>query len=313
MVTTGEYVISLAFLTLATVVALSLTAHWNPDSSKPHLLRGLGIALVLCVSALLILVTLANKGDKPWSNIPIYLASFIPLPGPPYIDDPDYAHYLRVPLPKGVTVEHTDPRIIANLTVELDELRERDRPIPPPLPRSYVVADDMGRFPDMRDENGKPRDDQNFRVGDLLFFNFYFKAPASNPNPITAVGEVYSRLYVEPGNGLSTQKVLIEDFERKIAEEQKRLGVHKERATLMPGDRRWISAIAVRDEHTKWILTQPDLDDFHSGRKTIFLLIELPYLDRDQVHHLRDCSFLQAPAKRPGDIWANCGATFTSD
>ncbi len=71
----GEYLLSLSCLGLATVGAISMIVHWQPPHKNVRTARGLRVIAVFGGSALLTLVTLANKGDKPWSNVPDYLVS----------------------------------------------------------------------------------------------------------------------------------------------------------------------------------------------------------------------------------------------
>ena len=67
------------------------------------------------------LVTLANKGTKPWSNILDYLASLEPLPSPP--------GGFAVALPSDIRIMRTANETWAVLQQELTE--ERRHVVPP--------------------------------------------------------------------------------------------------------------------------------------------------------------------------------------
>jgi len=304
MVTMGEYALALAFLALGTGGALSLTGHWRPHSSRPRLLRVSGIVLVLSLCGLLVLVTLANKGDKPWSNIPTYLASFIPLPAPPYIDEPDYDHYLRIPFPKGVYLQPTDSRLLAKLDRDIAEHSKLLHFIP----RSYLVFDGPTRFPP-KEINGPQAD---FSVGNQLYFDYYYSTPTTNPNPIT-IDAVSGWVYVEPDRKTETQHAIILDFNERVQQANiKDSRKPKNVGVFLPGEGHWNSLSATHDGHNPWILTQDDLDAMRLGNEIVFIVIDMVYTDNGHIHHLRRCEFLQPPAKAPG-IWHACDVTFTSD
>jgi len=131
-------------------------------------------------------------------------------------------------------------------------------------PRSYIVFDGTMRFGEKRDHAGHLLPDQNFQVGDRLFFNFYVKA--TGPNPVEKLG-VARWLYLEPDFKAETQKQMIADFKKRLAQERKEHLVKAEPFTLMPGDNRWDTVYAWTEDKQYRLVTQPDLDALRDGTR----------------------------------------------
>jgi hypothetical protein len=166
--------------------------------------------------------------------------------------------------------------------------------------RSYVVFDGTLHFAERKDDKGQLLPDQNFQVGDKIFFNYGIRA--TGPNPIELKG--FARwLYLEPDFGPGTQRQIVADFKRRLNEERKQTTI--EPGTLMPGDHRWDSAIAFDENKQFRLVTRTDLDAFRAGTEIAFVLAEVSYLDNGKLHYLRTCQFLQPPAIAPG-VWHYC-------
>lgn len=107
MVQINEYAIGLVCLLLVCFGLFSRLMHWKPVAYEAFFKIGgsAGIAFLFLGGTL---ITLANKGARPWSGIPDYLASRAPLPTVPM---PPFSSavwpYLRFPLPTGVIVHRT--------------------------------------------------------------------------------------------------------------------------------------------------------------------------------------------------------------
>lgn len=183
---------------------------------------------------------------------------------------------------------------------------------PPPPPRSYLVFDGTMRFGERRDNLGNLQADQNLRVGDELFFNYYFNP--TGPNPILIDG--HSALTkLEPDFSRDTQKRVIEYFKAEVKKEKKEHGFSPSWSTLMPQDKgHWNTAYAWTDDFKQHqIITKSDLDELTSfGTKIAFVLVEIAYKDNGKLHHLRTCQFLQPPATAPG-VWHYCDQFINSD
>jgi hypothetical protein len=169
-------------------------------------------------------------------------------------------------------------------------------------PRSFVVLEGNPLF-------------NTLVVGHKLFFNYYFRAPAANPNQVNLVSPVHRWLYLAPDSSRSTQEAIVSNFlsrAKASQETDKLLGSSYD--TMLPGDRLWndVTAAADNDERSPRFITQSDLDALHYGTKIVFLLLEIPYTDYGKLHHLRTCTFLSSPAEPPG-IWHICEVTFASD
>ena len=182
----------------------------------------------------------------------------------------------------------------------------------PQSPRSYLAFDGIPRFGERKDEKGQFLADQNFQVGDQLFFNYYYEA--SGPNPVTVIGTA-RRVYIEPDFEVNTQQAMIDNFKTRLARERKERKVKPVLSKFMAQDGgRWNTAYAsaVGDDKQPRIVTQSDLDALRFGTEIAFVVIEMEYLDNKQVHHLRTCEYLKPPASPPG-IWHFCDLDFNSD
>jgi hypothetical protein len=205
MLGSGEYLLSLIFLGLATLVAISLVDHWEPSDRKhSRYTRGATVLFIFAACGLMTLVTLANKGDKSWSHIPDYLASLVPLPSPPYpADRPEFSQSYLIPRPSNVKIALTDPAIMAALQKELDEQKQGKLA----TPRSYLVFNGEPEFPFLPV--------RNFLVGEMLGFNVRYKA--TGPNQIEE-GESRRWLYMAADYKHETQLAFISDFKKKLNE-----------------------------------------------------------------------------------------------
>jgi hypothetical protein len=185
---------------------------------------------------------------------------------------------------------------------------EQPAPLPRPV-RTYLAFDGAPRFPEQKDEKGQVSADQNFRVGNPLSFNYYFKV--TGPNSIESRGAA-RELVLEPNFDHKTQLDMIADFKKKVNQERKMHPFAGEPETLMPGDSRW-STVYAWDENKQYRLaTRTDLDALRFGTQVVFVLVELPYTDNGKLHHLRTCQYLQPPAIPPG-IWHFCDGFTHSD
>ncbi len=192
---------------------------------------------------------------------------------------------------------------------------ENQRPEPtarllPASPRSYLVFDGPARFTERRDNAGKLLPDQNFRIGDALCFNYYYKA--TGPNPVEMIGS-FRWLHVAPDFEHDTQKKTITEFKKRTLQIWKTKKLKKlEGATMMPGEEQFGTAFAVTQDGRAWLVSQYDLDALKEGREIPFVLVEIPYIDNKQLHHLRSCLYLQPPASFPG-TWHLCNGFEKSD
>jgi hypothetical protein len=175
--------------------------------------------------------------------------------------------------------------------------------------RSYLVFDGPISFGERKDGQGRPLPDQNFQVGDKMFFNYHFSA--TGPDPIESKG-VARWLYLEPDFSPETQRKMIADFKKRLNEERKQHPITMETGTLMPGDHRWDSVYAATEDKQIRLVTLDDLAAFRAGTEIAFVLIELSYTDNGKLHHLRTCQFLQPPATPPG-VWHYCEGFNRSD
>jgi hypothetical protein len=174
---------------------------------------------------------------------------------------------------------------------------------------SYLVFDGSLRFGERKDDKGQLLPDQNFLVGDKIFFNYYYKA--TGPNPIE-LKQAAGWLYLEADFGPETQRKLVTDFTTRLSEERKQHSIAAEAATLMPGDQRWGSVFAATEDKQYRLVTRNDLDKLRAGTEIAFVFVELSYTDSGKRHHLRTCQFLQPPATPPG-IWHYCESFNQSD
>ncbi len=166
--------------------------------------------------------------------------------------------------------------------------------------RAYLVFDGPMRFPDKIDGNGKTLSDRNFQVGDRLEFNYFTNV--IGPRPIQTHG-THRALALAPDAKIETQQELIRLF-RQPPENP----VIITPATLMPSNRRFGTVGAVvgpTADKKPLILDQQTIDEIHAGKKIVFVIVELGYMDLGQLHYARVCQYLQPPAYAPG-IWHDC-------
>ena len=112
----------------------------------------------------------------------------------------------------------------------------------PAAARSYVTFEGNPRFPqDIK--NGQISNQRDFKPGDDLAFDVYYRQ--TGPNPVEIINN--SRwLYTKPDYKDETQKALIADFEDRMRKEQKSGLAKSETATLMIGEERFFTAFAHR-------------------------------------------------------------------
>jgi len=172
------------------------------------------------------------------------------------------------------------------------------------IPRSYITADGNFRFLERRDKDGKLLPDQHLQVGEILGFNVYWKT--TGPDPIEVVRSARG-LYIEPDTAPKTQESLIAAFKAAISHENK-----LKPSTMMPGDARWSTAVAVTAENKPLTVTAEDLARLRDGTEFPFVIAEVTYKDHGVVHHARWCQWLQPPPDPPG-IWHFCDGFNNSD
>lgn len=199
----------------------------------------------------------------------------------PNITPPLFA-YLKAPLPAGIAK--------------------------PAAVRSYVVFEDNPHFPqDVKD--GQISNQRDFRVGDDLAFNVYYKH--TGPNPVEVIN-ISRALYTEPDRNDDTQNALIADFEGVMREERKNgLAAKSKPHTLMPGEAAFFTAFALTGKEPRK-LTADELDRLALGKEVAFVIAQITYDDLGTVHHLRRCVLLLPPASFPA-VWGFCQGFNDSD
>jgi hypothetical protein len=171
-------------------------------------------------------------------------------------------------------------------------------PILAPQP-SYIVFDDAPK------SGGGQAEGDPLAVGQQMGFNVHFKQQGPNPVELRRVSRW---LYVERNFELSTQKALIGDFEERLRKDTSFF----EASTLMPGDKRYLSAVGRNEDNSTRIITQTDLDNLRTGSEVIFVVAQIIYKYSGKEHHLRQCMFLQPPAGTPW-VWGYCSGFTRSD
>lgn len=171
--------------------------------------------------------------------------------------------------------------------------------------RSYIVFGGNPEFP-RRMENGILKEQQDLSVGNLLFFNYTFRA--TGPNPVGFLGGT-RWLYLEPDPSAETESEMIKNFTTKIKKNQ---GKNTE-ATWMPGQSGFDSAENIDGNGQRRVIRQEDLDALRTGRKIAYVVVELAYEDNDTLHHSRLCIFLQPPAMVATAIWHYCSLFNNAD
>jgi len=179
--------------------------------------------------------------------------------------------------------------------------------------RTYLVFSDQIGFPrDANTETGQILPEHNFRIGDEIYFNFWYNA--SGPNPVK-VFRGSRNVYLGRDTEESTQKAFLEHFKRHVADAWKNhpdlLNDYTPQYQADVG--RFGSAFAFQgDSNTKIkVENQAQLSDLLLGHTIPFVIIEIPYKDNDTWHHLRTCQWVQ-PATIPG-VWHICDVSFPSD
>lgn len=177
-----------------------------------------------------------------------------------------------------------------------------------PIARSYVIFDGKPHFTEDI-VNGQITAQRDFRPGDSLSFNVYYKQ--EGPNPLDVLNT--SRwLYVESNTDDRTENSVISDFERRLQQEQNNREVKFwTQTTLTIGESRYFTVFA-RQEKEYEKVTEDVLNQLRSGQKILFVVNQIIYRDQDIVHHLRRCLWLQPPALAPG-VWHFCNSFNRSD
>jgi hypothetical protein len=182
------------------------------------------------------------------------------------------------------------------------------------LVRSYVQFEGMPLFVG---SSAPPIENTKFSVGDPLAFNIHYGV--SGPNPVTllsvAMGTEIANHVLTENQGYD-QKVVdaaIYEFLAEIKKEQHKIkpASHSISQTLMAGDHRFNTAFSWTDKSytTHRLVTQRDLDDVKSGDETWIAISILTYSDAGNVHHARQCMWLDAPGDTHG-VWHDCGGAF---
>ena len=174
--------------------------------------------------------------------------------------------------------------------------------------RTHLMFDGNIRFP--QDAAGSISPERNFRVGEQLFFNYFYKAIGPNPIQVFASSRW---IYLEPDVEDKTQQKVVKDFKERIMKEWKTQPKFAKSYTLMyQGEGQFNSAFAHNEEGGHRSITQEELDDFTSGAVRIFVVIQIPYKDSGKWHYLRTCRYLVPPATIPG-VWHFCDYFTNSD
>lgn len=173
--------------------------------------------------------------------------------------------------------------------------------------RSYVTFEGYPRFPqDIK--NGQISNPRDFKPGDALAFDVYYRQTGLNPIEIINSSRW---LYTKPDYKDETQKALIVDFEDLMRKDQKS-GVWKSAAsTLTLSEGRFFTAFALNGKEYRQV-TQAELDQLGLGMEIAFVIAQITYSDLGAVHHLRRCVWLQPPASAPG-VWHLCAGFNNSD
>ncbi|MFZ1008805.1 MAG: hypothetical protein WAN65_18345 [Candidatus Sulfotelmatobacter sp.] len=179
----------------------------------------------------------------------------------------------------------------------------------PVTPRSYIEFDGDFHFPQGRDEKGELLPQHNFKAGDPLFFNYFFKA--SGPNPVEQFPSSRA-LYIKPNFDDKMQWEMIAAFQHKIVTDWKSFKKKPESVTLMAGAGGFGSAFAKNDKDENRAITEDDLNALQRGTEIAFVIVEIPYEDNKKMHHLRTCRWLQPPALAPA-TWHYCVGFTKSD
>jgi hypothetical protein len=282
-----EFGPALALSALAAIVLILRSLFWKGVTDRRTTtvtLKGLGAVGSLAFFLLCWLVVWTKKGDKPWS--PTWDEYFIAarFVSPPFTYSPVPSRgYNKTPNKNGGQA----------------------------VSRSYVSFDNVFRFPERKDPNGKLLEDQHFQVGHNLAFNVYFHA--SGPNPVE-IKEIAGKCYREKTFASETQHAIIADFNNQLRKEHLTniTRSSNKSTTMMPGDENWFTAFAVTDSRDYYVIKKEDLDEFRAGTSVSFVIAQITYEDRGVVHHARRCLWLQPPADPPG-IWHFCEGFNRSD
>lgn len=113
-----------------------------------------------------------------------------------------------------------------------------------------------------------------------MFFNYYYGNSGTNP---IQLGASLSRTYSRADSLPDTINQVIAEFKQTVKSHTVKTVLPIE--TMMPKEHRFGTAYNwIDDEHHK-ILTADDVTAFRLGTKTAFVLVEIPYLDNEKLHH----------------------------
>jgi len=211
---------------------------------------------------------------------------------------------LWYPVQKEYAKEHAPP--LPPIQPEHHESPAASAPAMP-HPRTYLVFDGTPRFEKADSKTMQFSSNQDFEVGNQLFFNFYYRAVGNNQIDLI---KIVGRTYLEPDATVATQDRVIADFKEKIKKEK----AFTDSITVGQTDRsRFNTAFPTEGNVQPRILAQSDLDAFANGTQIAFVLAEITYKDNNSVHHLRMCELLQPPAIPSRSIWASCRGFSKSD
>jgi len=212
MLASGEYLLSLCSLGIAALGAISQVVHWEPTEDKVSKKSGAFLSIAgMC--ALMILVTVANKGDKPWSPtlllIDSSLASRMPVAPSPTWRAPTPS------VPRDFKNVHTEKSTWVVLQRELEELRKQEQhtrvglsaPLPQPegeVDVALAVGDDTSSVPLLKQDRrtiGTSGPSFDCRSPFVCYTEVQLKVPVS----LYFVGKKYRRLFFLVGNKSEVQ------------------------------------------------------------------------------------------------------------
>jgi hypothetical protein len=145
MISFNEYGIGLCFLFAAAFGAFSKLLHWIPKSGSGKSTKVPGAVAIVIGFVLAVLVTIANKGEKPWSPmldlIDTRMAERVPLPPDPALRFyRDSWPYTRIALLPGIKIARTSQGYWQQLGIEIREQRIKLPALPVPKPESETAA-----------------------------------------------------------------------------------------------------------------------------------------------------------------------------
>jgi hypothetical protein len=272
-----EFGPALLCVAISGMVLILRIAFWHGIANRPRLTFSLkALGLVVCGLFLFMcgIVVWTKKDDKPWSPVWNQYFRVVSLAG---------EESIRI-YPPAFWSKHT---------------KVSAAPHVPVVQRSYVVWSDPPKSAGGQAENDP------LAIGQELAFNIHYKQ--AGPNPVELI-ETRRWLFIASDYQDSTQDALIKDFQKKL----NKPSTLEAPSTLMPTDNRFVTAFGRNDDGSLWSITQERLDDLTTGRAIAFIIAQVTYKDVGKVHHLRECAFLQPPARTPW-VWHYCSGFTHSD